>query len=480
MVKKILYFACAIFILSDLTFSFYQYLHQPLEGDIARNLVPEEGVKPVFESPLGFKAIREDIRYSNPNRFFSHWCYREALLRLPRVYQKYTDPITSVYLACATWKVVFQMLLIALLAGLISGSLNIFRMEFILAATLVVPFFQANGYSDYMGIIDPSITYAFFYALPLIFLLIYLTPLIWYKPGRVDGFPNWLLLSVWMPLVFIVCLSGPLNPGILLVLSALFMIHHLVVHVRQKGGEGFMLSTVRAFRSIPRIYLVLLLPASVVSVYSLYLGSYNWESELHPLSLLDLYLKLPEGIYQQFTQKLGFPVLFVMLVVNALLIRRTAGSAAGSRVLSMYKWIGLFSILYILLLPMGGYRVYRPHVLRYDTIMPVTLSLIFLFGLSTVFILKNLPGKYVKMYIPVVLVVLFVFTNADQLEAGKADCEKEALGILSTSPDSVVVLTQNCTVLAWNVFHHPEESRLNGQLLHMWGITKEEKRYVNQ
>lgn len=45
--------------------------------------------------------------------------------------------------------------------------------------------------------------------------------------------------------------------------------------------------------------------------------------------------------------------------------------------INLFKWIGVFSLFYILLLPLGGYRDYRPNVLRHDTILPITLSLIF-------------------------------------------------------------------------------------------------------
>lgn len=480
MMRKVVYLILALFLLADLSFSFFQYVEQPLDGDIARNLVPEEGVKPVFESPLGFKAIDEDIRYSGPNRYFSHLLYRSALLKLPEVFQHYTDPIQSVYLACATWKVTFQLLLIFLLAMAITGSLHILSLDFVLACALIIPFFQANGYSDYMGIIDASITYSFFYAMPLIVLIIYLLPIFFQWYYNQIFLADWMVALIWIPLVFVVCLSGPLNPAILLILSALVFFFYVNDKGPQNSPQEFISRLTRAYQSIPKTYLFLLLPACILSIYSLYLGSYNAESVVSQISLAEMYQRLPEGVYLQFTQKLGFPILFGALIINMFLIKKKFGSDKGIKILQLFKWIALFSLVYILLLPFGGYRVYRPHILRYDTIMPITLALVFLFGLSSVYLINKLSKMQLRYYIPLLVAIVFIFSNADQLEEGKADCERDALASISASPDSVVVLTHDCSVVAWGKFKKPEESQLNGQLLQMWGITQDVKLYVNQ
>lgn len=480
MMRKVVYLFLALFLIADLSFSFLQYLEQPLDGDIARNLVPEEGVKPVFESPLGFKAIDEDIRYTSPNRYFSHWAYRSALLELPDFYNQFTDPIESVYLACATWKITFQLVLICLLAFIITGSLNILRLDFIIAAVLITPFFQANGYSDYMGIIDASITYSFFYAMPLIVLIIYLLPMFFRWYYQETFLTDWMLALIWIPMVFVVCLSGPLNPAILLILSALLFYTYTFKNQSKTETKSLFSRVINLPHSMPKLYVFLVVPACLLSIYSLYLGSYNSESIISQISLAEMYGRLPEGIYLQFTQKLGFPILFGVLIINVILIKKGADSDTGTKILQLYNWIILFSVIYILLLPLGGYRVYRPHILRYDTIMPITIGLVFLFGLSSVYLINKLSRKQLRYYIPVIVAVLFIFTNSDQLEAGKSDCERSALSYISASPDSVVVLTHDCSVVAWSKFQQPEESHLNGQLLKMWGITHDVKLYVNQ
>ncbi|NJO91593.1 MAG: hypothetical protein HC831_23490 [Chloroflexia bacterium] len=99
--------------------------------------------------------------------------------------------------------------------------MNIFSFEFILAAVLIFPLFQTNGYCRHMGIIDPATTYVFFYALPVALLLLYFAPLflkIYYNYN-----PEWMkyFKILWLPLALIVSLSGPLNPGVSLIIVTL-------------------------------------------------------------------------------------------------------------------------------------------------------------------------------------------------------------------------------------------------------------------
>ena len=152
------------------------------------------------------------------------------------------------------------------------------------------------------------------------------------------------------------------------------------------------------------------LPIGIFSSYSLYLGKYNLHNSIYSASLVDLYLSLPTGIYYQFTQKLAFPVLFLILVINVLIISRMSKTSERKKILNAFKWIGLFSLIYILLLPLGGYRDYRPNILRYDTIMPITLSLFFVFGTTSLFILKNISRQKRYWYIPLMAVIIFIYS----------------------------------------------------------------------
>jgi hypothetical protein len=480
MTRRLIYILLLLLLIADLGYSFMQHLSQPLDGDMAWNLIPANDIKPILESPFGLKAIRENITYANPNRFFCHWIYRKYLLSTPILIQKYTEPIDSVYLACAISKIIIQVLIIILLGMAITGSTNMLKLDFMIAAILITPFFQTNGYRSYMGIIDPSTTYTFFYALPCAILLLYLMPFIrqFYHEKKLTA--QLFVRILWIPLAFVVCLSGPLNPGIVLIFSLLVILPHLIKYFIHSNRKGFIKRVSDTIIMIPKNYWFFLVPVSFLSLYSLFLGKYNSVTIAYQIPLAKMYLKIPEGIYFQFTQKLGFPVLFIILAINTVIINRKYKDNEGKKILKIFKWIGIFSLCYILLLPLGGYRTYRPNILRYDTIMPITLSLIFVFGISSLFLIKKMSKKQKLWYLPVIITVLLIFTNADQPRFDKNKCERSALKEISESPEPVVALKHDCSVVSWIKIDNPEKSELNAQLLTIWRITNEKRYYYNK
>lgn len=480
MAKRLIYLLLLLLLIADLGYSFKQHLSQPLDGDMAWNLIPANDVKPILESPLGLKAIRENTTYANPNRFFCHWIYKGYLLSTPKLIQKFVDPIDSVYLACAISKIIIQILLIILLAMAISGSTNMLKLDFMIAAILVTPLFQTNGYRSYMGIIDPSTTYTFFYALPCAILMLYLLPFIRQFYHERKSFAQLFIKIFWIPLAFVVCLSGPLNPGIVLIFSLLVILPPLIKNFTRSNQKGFIERVSQTIKMIPKNYWFFLLPVSILSLYSLFLGRYNSITITNQIPLVKMYLKIPEGIYYQFTQKLGFPVLFIILAINTVIINKKYKDNEGEKILKIFKWIGIFSLCYFLLLPLGGYRTYRPYIFRYDTIMPITLSLIFFFGISSLFLIKQMSKKQKIWYIPIIIGVLFIFTNSDEPKLDNNKCERSALKEIADSKETTVALRHDCSVVAWEKLDIPEKSELNAQLLNLWGITKEKKLYYNK
>jgi hypothetical protein len=480
MQKRILYFFLVLLFLADVGYSFLQHYSQPLDGDMAWAVVPAVEVKPILESPLGIRAIVNNETYANPNRFFCQYSYREFLMNVPLFLQNWKSPIDSVYLASAIMKIIVQLLLILLLATAITGSTNVLKLDFMIAAVLVTPLFQTNGYRSIMGIIDPSPTYVFFYALPAALLIIYFLPLFFKQYFNAKPSLEIIIKILWIPLAFVVCLSGPLNPGIVLVISLLMFLHFLIRNVKNTHAVGFYNTTKNAFYKIPGDYWFYLLPVSILSLYSLFLGRYNSITITTQIPVIEMYLRIPEGIFLQFTRKLGFPLLFVLLLLNTILIGTRYKSKEGAKILNIFKWIGIFSLIYILLLPLGGYREYRYYILRYDTILPITLGLVFIFGISTLYLFNKMKKNQLFWYSPIIILALFIFTNADEPEFDNNQCEKSALQELGYSNQDTVVLQYNCNVVEWIKVETPERSELNASLFQIWGITKEKKLYYQE
>jgi len=434
----------------DTGYAFLQYFYQPLDGDMAWNLVPAAEVKPILDNPLGLKALLEGHRYPNPNRFFSHWTYRTYLLNTPLFLQRFCEPITSVYLASALAKILVHLGLILVLVRTVTGSWRVNRQALIITACLLAPFFQSGEFRSHIGIVDAATTYVFFYALPSALAILYAMPFLdFFLRGRTD-FP-FVKLFFWVPLSFVVCLSGPLNPGAVLVALLL-------------GGLAWLGGRIK-LGAVPLSLLALALLAGALSVYSLYLGQFNSLTINTQLPTAEVYKKLPWGIVRQFTGKLAFPVLFLMLGINYGLLKKFAPKNPNRHI---FGWVLAFAAIYFLLLPLGGFRSYRATVLRYDTIMPVTLAFIALYAGSSLSLLKKLPQLGRAWYIAALILVAAIYTNADRFDRSTYDCEKAALETIAAATQSPVALKGDCGVVLWQPYPTPDWSDLTSKLLTRW------------
>jgi hypothetical protein len=112
--------------------------------------------------------------------------------------------------------------------------------------------------------------------------------------------------------------------------------------------------------------------------------------------------------------------------------------------------------------------------------MPITISLIFLFGISSLFLFRHLTSKRKKWYILLVSGVLLFFTINDEQHFDKNTCERRSLKEIANAKSKVVRLQNDCTVLSWQKISKPEDSQLNSQLLTLWKVTKYNKLYYNE
>jgi len=166
-----------------------------------------------------------------------------------------------------------------------------------------------------------------------------------------------------------------------------------------------------------------------------------------------------------------------MLAINTLIIWKKHNQTEGQKILRLLKWIVIFSAFFIFLLPLGGFRTYRPNILRYDTIMPITICLIFIYGISTYFLINNVSTKYKKYYLSGVIIIMLIFTYADKPNFSENVCERQALETIAQSPEKIVFLKSDCTIMSWEKITDYKDSELNAKLLQYWNVTKEKKLY---
>ena len=467
-----------ILFVGDLIFSFVQHKNQPLDGDMAWNIVPAQDVKPILEHPLGWPALLGDSVYSNPNRYFCHLTYRGYMLSAPNFFRQYFNAIDSVYLATASFKIFIQFILLFILSYLIANFLQLSTSNFLWAWYFIFPLFQTNGYGDFMAIIDPSTTYTFFYAWPSIFLLIYLIPVYLEFIGNSTIKLSLWQVIIWILLAFVVCLSGPLNPGVILSISTVLMLYSLRTFLKAKrsnSSESFW--TIFSFLSTQTW--ILLSPIILLSIYSIYLGKQGLIAQANFIPLIDRYKALPTGVLKLIGSKVCFALLIGSIFLNLFLLRKWLKSAIGKKLKALATGLFLFSLIYILLLPMGGYRSYRPDIVRYDTFLPVTITIIFMFGLTSLLVFRMFMGKTKRVYLFSISLILLVFIKIDHFEMNNR-CERQALQDISKAREAVLVLDYSCPILSWGRIDRPEDSDLNVILLQHWGIVENNIQYYHR
>lgn len=477
LLKKIL----LLLLIADLSFSFYQHYHKPLDGDMSEIILPtpEKGYFHVLHDPFGLNALLHGQRYANPNRFFAHWSSATYFLNMPLLLQKFTNPINSVYLSVALAKTLIQALILYLLAVFISNKPKIYTLDFLMAAVLIAPLFQTADYSRYLGIIDQSVIYTFFYALPLGLLLLFYLPFyrLLYFDKKLKFSPIQHVLMVGFMVVL--TLNGPLVPGVVLIVCPLVLLDLWMRYIRQSKQSSWWVRARESVRKIPAIVLFYFISIGLLSLYSLFLGGMNALNSSDSISLLERYSRIPAGIYFLVSQKLGYPLMLLLIIINIVLIKRYYQSKSGAQLLTFIGWFGLFTLLYILLLPLGGYRVYRENIIRYDTIMPITMGCMFIFGATAFYLIKHLSGMRKSIYVTGIISLLLIFTVADMPDTEDYQCERKALETIAQSTDSIVTLYSNCPVMEWTTINDYHTSELNADLFYYWHITSEKKMYFH-
>lgn len=440
-------------------------------------IIPNVAFNHVMQDPFGIDVIVNNETYAAPNRFFAHWTMMKYFRTAPLFLQNFISPLNSVYAACAIAKTVMQLMMILILSSFISGTYRILRKDFLVAAVIITPMLQIAGYYETMGIITRSITYSFFYALPIMFLLLFFLPFYLKFSKQKPIVFNSILKIVLLLLIIFLSFNGPLIPGVILIACPLILFQKFRFHFRNQNENSHFKKVRLSLKKIP-VQLVFNLSAfSLLCLYSLYIGTYNSENFEVTVPVTERYLKLLSGLYSYLTDRLGIPLLMLSVLINFFILKKFGDKVQAGKILIMMKWIYFFIVAYLLLLPLGGFRIYRSNILRFDTAIPITICLIFLFGISTFFLLNNLSGKLRAPFLIYTSLLLLNFTLVDNSLVWGNYFEREAITQIANSKKDIVEVAGNTPVMSWENITDYKNSEMNSELLQIWNVTKEKKLY---
>jgi len=484
-IRVLLYSILLVFVLLSLARSFGQYRAMRLDGDIAESVLPYPDIQKTFDDPTGIKTIINNDKHLGANRFFSHYFLHITFRKIPLFLQNFTNPIESVYLTSAISKTAMQIMILLLLVVILNGKTDIFSLRFISTAALLIPFFQTNGryLAFQIGMIDKAVSYSFFYALPLVFLLLYYIPifleLLHHKRVKMNGFK----ITLWSIFAIISCFSGPLNSPVILITNLLLFLYLFFRSWKDAPVESFYKRIKTSIQNIDKRFYLFLFPITFLALYSTFLGTYIDAYAKLQLSLKELYLILPQGVLNSFTS-CSYLIFMFLLISNYLIVLfKYKNDEQSRRIFGLYKFLIAFSIIYLLLLPFGGYRPYRPLILRYDTIIPITVLSIITICYTSLFIFKQLKTEkwkyYLKTLYPSIYILILLFFLIKNQTYIFNKYEKTSLYLISQSEEEIIALQDDYCVISWGPLTAPSQSRTYGKLLYLWRITDEPKLYYN-
>lgn len=467
-----------LLVIGDLGYSFYQHYHYPMDGDMEESVLPRDCMKPLYEDPFGVKMLATHEPHAAPNRFFSHYLLYKTYRTVPFALQHFVEPLQSVYLTNAICKTLMQVALLLLLCALVCGGFRFKEPRFYLAMLLFAPLFQTCGAVRSFGLIDPSLTYAFFYALPLIFLVCCLLPFIYEEFFGRKFLSNSVLRTVFfLFFLMLTCFSGAINTAITLVLILTLSIRFTVNYILDNTLEKKSLDSF--FKAVPKHYWLYLLPIGLLSLYSFWLGTFNtmWGSQHLPLA--DRYRMFSTGFLMMFQEK-PFVIFFALSVLNFAIIRIFIPQK-GKVPVQLFLWINVFALIYMALLPFGGYRPYRPFIIRYDVMIAVSFLYIFYLVHSTIFLIEHIPQNVVRIpYLIGCLAFMIYFTVIDKPLLWDNYIEIAAIRKIQESTETPVVLTVPATVVSWFPAYSVEDSKNVSEILYIWHITDTPKPFYCQ
>jgi hypothetical protein len=475
---KILQYLILLVLLLDTVYTFKQAYGKALDADIVQVVLPAEAYSKVLKDPFGFSVLFHHKSYAGTNRYF---CHAAMYLWFRPVHSAvsffFHDKVTALYVVSALFSALIYLLIVFLFASYSARRFSFSSKHFLISVLLAIPFIHLNGFNWNIGIIDNSVSYTFFYAFPLCLLFIWFFP--FYKYLCLDEKTIHFPVSkhvVWTFLTVCIAFSGVLVSPIIFLIGPVILFVLCYKAFAENKNDEFLKRCKDAFLSVPFAVRHYLAFALILCSYSFYIGLYNSENPSEIPSLAERYALLCAGIPKFFQSTPAYKYIGILLAINFILLRKAPKVTREKKIIRIFPIGILICAIYVLLLPLGGYRTYRPDIIRYDTFMPVTLFIIF----YVVFTMSILIVHRKKWYIPLAAVTWLLFMWNDKPQFHLNQCEKHTLRMLAATNADTLILNKDCTILEWSNAETFEKSKNASRLLYEWGITCKIVRYRQQ
>ncbi len=460
-----LFLFLVLLLLVDLSSSVYYYFNLPIDGDLARIVAPSNAYRAVLADPLGMDILKSQQAYAGAGRFschyFTHWWFT-SMHGFVGVFVK--DKVLQLYVTSTAFSLFLHLVFLVLAYIYAKGKSQFKIRSFIFIAFLATAFIQYNGYHECLGIIDRSINYCFFYALPLFVLLFYFYP--FYKFYTANDFEK--LPKFWHGILLLLgpllAFSGPLIQPIVFILWLFYLLGTYVPN---------SIFGLRKSKWVTCYFIYIF----IFCLYAFYITTYNIEADAS-VPIVKRYQLMLHGVLHILTLKPAWLFLFLAIAIQYYLAVRF--KLIDKKTLSkLLLFILSFSLLYLFLLPWGGYRSYRPLIVRYDTFLPVTLCFVFLFVYLSHHIFWKIHGTLRIAFLGIIFSFWVIFSIADKYD-GRAtnDCQRAVLEEVLDSKLPVIKVEASCNVLTWTTaeFQYAEHMITINKSLKLWGFINDEQR----
>lgn len=435
-----------LILLLDCFFSIRNFYNTTLDGDLALIVAPSGDYQSVLMNPLGVGVWKDGHATAATNRFAAHYGFGLWMNNVPRLLP--SGGVDALYSTVAILKGLTHFGLMLLLLYVLLRITPITTAEKGLTLLIISSLFQDSGaMALFFSVINTSITYTFFYSTQIFLLGLFLSLLFLSE--------NVSVLMVVLVLLGtpILALGGPLNAPVMGIGGLIFLLYRKLLSGLKENKFDL--------KDMIVVYIFMW------AAYSFWLGQFNTEHSWASLPLSERFVRMGQGIMIMIEPWRG--AWFFLSPVIAFNLTVIFKSNKNKRMMGLYLVLGLFVLMWLFLLPLGGYREYRPYILRGDTLLPVNLILIWVFAHSSVLVSR----EKTYLIIPALLCSLY-FLSLDWKTKVSNKLERAQFARLIDSKEACVALPRSGTLMhwEWNYISNCDYSRPNLIYLNRIGVVR--------